>query len=59
MGVHQAVIYRLASEDLGPVVLPDWPLLRFHRNGKRNIKSRARPLFDCVQRRADVASGNA
>ena len=28
-------------------------------NGKRNIRSRARPLFDCVQRRAAAASGNA
>ena len=28
-------------------------------NGKKNIRSRARPLFDCVQRRAAAASGNA
>ena len=28
-------------------------------NGKRNIRSRARPLFDCVQRRAAAASGKA
>ena len=28
-------------------------------NGKRNIRSRARPLFDCVQQRAAAASGSA